>query len=309
MEHTPVLLKETLQMLNIQPSGIYLDLTAGRGGHSRAILAQLTTGELHAFDQDKSAIDALITLQLEYKNLFVYHQNFSHVTEVLKNNLSSVDGILMDLGVSSPQFDVAERGFSYRLDGPLDMRMDQQQYLTAKTILDTYDLKSLTKIFREYGDETFAYPIAKAIIAEREMKLLETTLELVALIKRVKPGKALQKKGHPAKQVFQALRIAVNDELNRLSDTIDQSVALLKPGARLAIISFHSGEDRIVKTKFKSLAINVGTRTGIEALTMAKEKPFKLSNPSMIKPSQEEISLNHRSESATLRMIEKKYEK
>jgi 16S rRNA (cytosine1402-N4)-methyltransferase len=186
------------------------------------------------------------------------------------------------------------------------MRMDQQQPLTAKTILDTYDVKSLTKIFRDYGDETFAYPIAKAIIAERQVKPLATTLDLVALIKRVKPGKALQKKGHPAKQVFQALRIAVNDELNRLSDTIDQSVQLLKPGARLAIISFHSGEDRIVKTKFKSLAINVGTRSGIEALTMAKEKPFKLSSPSLIKPSLEEIGLNHRSESATLRVIEKK---
>lgn len=306
MEHTPVLLKETLQMLNIQPKGVYVDLTAGRGGHSKAILAQLTTGELHAFDQDQSAIDALVTLQFEYKNLFVYHRNFSDITTVLKGKVVFVDGILMDLGVSSPQFDVAERGFSYRLEGPLDMRMDQQQPLTAKTILDTYDVKSLTKIFRDYGDETFAYPIAKAIIAERQVKPLETTLDLVALIKRVKPGKALQKKGHPAKQVFQALRIAVNDELNRLSDTIDQSVQLLKPGARLAIISFHSGEDRIVKTKFKSLAINVGTRSGIEALTMAKEKPFRLSSPSLIKPSLEEIGINHRSESATLRVIEKK---
>lgn len=306
MEHIPVLLKETIDILNIHPDGTYLDLTAGRGGHSKAILNQLTTGSVHAFDQDKSAIDALRTLQTEYKNLYVYHQNFSHVTAVLKQNIHSVDGILMDLGVSSPQFDVAERGFSYRLDGPLDMRMDQQQPLTAKTILQTYDVKALTKIFREYGDETFAYPIAKAIIATRVQQPLQTTLELVDLIKKVKPGKALQKKGHPAKQVFQALRIAVNDELNRLTDAIDQSVLLLKPGARLAIISFHSGEDRIVKTKFKSLAINVGTRTGIEALTMAKEKPYKLSTPSLIKPSAEEIKLNHRSESATLRVIERR---
>jgi len=306
MEHVPVLLKETIEMLKIQPEGIYLDLTAGRGGHSKAILSQLTSGQVHAFDQDKSAIDALIVLQREYKNLFIYHQNFSHVTTALKDNIRLVDGILMDLGVSSPQFDVADRGFSYRLDGPLDMRMDQQQLLTAKTILHTYDLKSLTKIFREYGDETFAYPIAKAVIATRLEKPLHTTLELVDLIKRVKPGKALQKKGHPAKQVFQALRIAVNDELNRLSDAIDQSVQLLKPGARLAIISFHSGEDRIVKTKFKSLAINVGTRTGIEALTMAKEKPYKLSTPSLIKPTAEEIKHNHRSESATLRVLERR---
>jgi 16S rRNA (cytosine1402-N4)-methyltransferase len=306
MEHIPVLLKETIEMLQIQPEGIYLDLTAGRGGHSKAILSQLTSGQVHAFDQDKSAIDALIVLQREYKNLFIYHQNFSHVITALKDNIRLVDGILMDLGVSSPQFDVADRGFSYRLDGPLDMRMDQQQLLTAKTILHTYDLKSLTKIFREYGDETFAYPIAKAVIATRLEKPLHTTLELVDLIKRVKPGKALQKKGHPAKQVFQALRIAVNDELNRLSDAIDQSVQLLKPGARLAIISFHSGEDRIVKTKFKSLAINVGTRTGIEALTMAKEKPYKLSTPSLIKPTAEEIKHNHRSESATLRVLERR---
>ncbi len=307
MEHEPVLLSEVIEGLHIQPKGIYLDLTIGRGGHASKIYEKLTTGKLIGFDQDASAITALQPWLKDHPRAQVFHENFVNVESKLTAlGIDQVDGILLDLGVSSPQFDVPERGFSYRFNGPLDMRMDQRQKITAATLLATRDIKSLTTMFRDYADETFAFPIAKAIVNTRTEKPLLTTYELVDLIKKVKPAKALSKKGHPAKQVFQALRIAVNDEINMLKQTLASTVRLLKPSGRMAVISFHSGEDRIVKQWFQNLTVIEGSRRGLQVylpnqpLAYAKVKPYP------ILPTQEEISRNHRAESAVLRIIERK---
>ena len=217
-EHIPVLLNEVIDGLNIKPSGIYLDLTVGRGGHSSEILSRLTTGRLIALDQDEEAITASQKhLEKISNNFKIIRSNFSLLDEVLNSEgVNEVDGILMDLGVSSPQFDQGERGFSYNSDARLDMRMDQRQSLTAYQIVNTYSLQDLDKILREYGEEKYSYSIAKNIIKAREIAPIETTFQLVEIIKKSKPMKELKKVGHPAKQVFQALRIAVNDELNVL---------------------------------------------------------------------------------------------
>jgi 16S rRNA (cytosine1402-N4)-methyltransferase len=305
-DHQSVLLHEALDGLAIKPNGIYLDLTLGRGGHTQAILQKLKEGNVIAFDQDDTAIQSCTPLTSHYPNLKLIHKNFSEVTDVLRSmNMSRVDGILMDLGVSSPQFDVAERGFSYRLDSALDMRMDRRQTLTAYALVNQADISTLTAIFRDYADETFAYPIAKAIIKQREKSPIKTTYELVALIKEVKPDKVLKKKGHPAKQVFQALRIAVNDEFGRLKSTIEQSLKLLNLNGRLVVITFHSGEDKIVKDMFREATENIGTRHGPESMIMHASKPFKLVHKKVIVPAEEEIRSNHRSESAKMRIIER----
>ena len=304
--HEPVMLQEVITGLNIQNTGTYLDLTIGRGGHAEMIYQQLTTGKLLGFDQDLAAIDALQSFAHQRPRLKLYHQNFQTFPQVLAAlDIEVVDGILLDLGVSSPQFDVAERGFSYRLDGPLDMRMDQRQSLTARQLLAESDLTSLTKIFRDYADETFAYPIAKAIIAIRQRQPLERTFELVDLIKRIKPKKALLKKGHPAKQVFQALRIAVNQEFSVLEATLKHATDALKPGGRLAVISFHSGEDRLVKQFFQHLTVQQGSRRGPGILLPPIAIQFRKIKPYPVLPTEAEIKRNHRSESAVLRIIER----
>ena len=220
-EHIPVLLKETIDGLNIKPSGIYVDLTVGRGGHSSEILSRLKDGHLICVDQDEEAIVASSArLSKISSNFEIVRYNFSHLEEILEEKgIKEVDGIMMDLGVSSPQFDQGDRGFSYKEDARLDMRMDQRQDLTAYQIINTYGLEDLNKIFQIYGEEKYSFSIAKNIIKAREVKPIETTLELVEIIKRSKPMKELKKVGHPAKQVFQALRIAVNDELNVLEKT------------------------------------------------------------------------------------------
>lgn len=305
-EHQPVLLNEAIESLAIKPEGIYLDLTLGRGGHTEAILKKLSRGQVIAFDQDETAIAACEGLKKTYRNLTLVHQNFVEVSRVLQSlKIQHVDGILMDLGVSSPQFDVADRGFSYRLNSTLDMRMDRRQSLTADEIINQADVATLTKIFREYADETYAYPIAKAILKRREKQGIHTTYELVELIKEVKPDKALKKKGHPAKQVFQALRIAVNDEFNRLRFAIQQGLNLLNIKGRLVIITFHSGEDKIVKDLFKEASETIGTRHGPDSMKMHDPKPFALVHKKVIIPTAEEIRLNHRSESAKMRVIER----
>ena len=275
-EHIPVLLNETIQGLNIKESGTYVDLTVGRGGHSSEILARLKDGRLICVDQDEEAIVASTARLSKISNRFeMVRANFSELETILANlGIKEVDGILMDLGVSSPQFDKGERGFSYKEDARLDMRMDQRQDLTAYQIINNYGLEDLTKIFQIYGEEKYSYSIAKNIIKAREAKPIETTLELVEIIKRSKPMKELKKVGHPAKQVFQALRIAVNDELNVLEKALTAALKHLKPGGRLAVITFHSGEDRIVKNYFKEAAISEGNR--IDGPMLEKEKEFDL---------------------------------
>ena len=305
-EHIPVLLNEVIAGLNIKPSGIYLDLTVGRGGHSGEILKRLTTGRLIAVDQDEEAIIASNARLKEIgSNFIIVRDNFSNLENILKDQgVSEVDGILMDLGVSSPQFDKGERGFSYKEDARLDMRMDQRQDLTAYQIVNTYSLEDLNQIFREYGEEKYSFSIAKNIIKARETAPIETTFQLVEIIKKSKPMKELKKVGHPAKQVFQALRIAVNDELNVLIKSLKVALAHLVPGGRLAVITFHSGEDRIVKNIFKEAAVDVGNR--IDGPMIQKEKEFALINHKPITASEDELESNHRSASAKLRIIAKK---
>lgn len=303
--HKPVLLNEVMTGLALAPDKIYVDATFGRGGHSKVILDQLTTGHLYAFDRDSAAIEAGQVLHEMYPGkLTLIHDNFTQMGNHLTSlGITQVDGILMDLGVSSPQFDESERGFTYRDDAILDMRMDQSQTLTAETIVNYYELKEITNILREYGDEPQAYQIAKAIIAARGTAPITTTGQLVAIIKGAKPQRELKKKGHPAKQTFQALRIAVNDELNNLKKAIKIATPLLAEQGRLAIITFHSGEDRIVKTMFKQLTTQTGSRYGPEALKIPQPLEYRLYNKEVIIPNQEELSANHRASSAKLRII------
>ena len=305
-EHIPVLLNEVITGLNIKPNGTYVDLTVGRGGHSSEILSRLPNGRLICVDQDEEAIVASTArLNKISANFTVVRANFSSLESILKEQgVDQVDGILMDLGVSSPQFDKGERGFSYNSDARLDMRMDQRQSLTAYQIVNTYSLQDLNKILQEYGEEKYSYSIAKNIIKSRELAPIETTFQLVEIIKRSKPMKELKKAGHPAKQVFQALRIAVNDELNVLIKTLNVALAHLAPGGRLAVITFHSGEDRIVKNIFKEAAVDIGNR--IDGPVTAKEKEFDLINHKPITASEDELERNHRSASAKLRIIARK---
>ena len=306
MEHIPVLLNEVITNLEVKSDGNYVDLTLGRGGHSKEILKQLKTGHLYAFDQDEEAIEkSRKVLEEVSSNFSIYHTNFINMKSVLESAgvYGKIDGILMDLGVSSPQRDEDARGFSYKVDAPLDMRMDQRNSLTAATIVNTYSYEELTKILRDYGDERFASSIARNIIKSRP---INTTLELVDVIKKSKPSKELKKEGHPAKQAFQAIRIAVNDELNVLKETLKDAVEGLAPRGRLLVISFHSGEDRIIKTFFKDLTVIEGNRINLP--TKVEETRFKLITHKPIEASEEELELNNRSHSAKLRIIEKKGE-
>jgi 16S rRNA (cytosine1402-N4)-methyltransferase len=306
--HNPVLLNEVIEGLNIHPEGIYVDLTLGRGGHSKQILKRLTTGRLIAFDVDKTAIDhARQDRELNDDKLALFQQSYSQIDVVLASlNLTKIDGAIMDLGVSSPQFDNADRGFSYRNEGPLDMRMNLDLTIKAEHIVNTYKVEQLTKIMREYGDEKHAYQIAKAIVSTRDNNPIKTTLQLVDLIKKVKPDRELKKKGHPAKQVFQALRIEVNDELNQLKIGLSKTLSFLNSQGRLAVITFHSGEDRIVKQLFNKLTKVVGSRHGPASLIIDKLPPYELVNRKVITPSSEEVEQNPRAKSAKLRIIKRK---
>ena len=238
--HQSVLLNETIIGVAIKPEGIYVDGTLGRGGHSEEILKRLTTGRLIGFDQDQAAIDACHKRFIPYQGkVTLVKDNFRNLTSDLNElGIDSIDGLTLDLGVSSPMFDQADRGFSYQLDGPLDMRMDQSQSLSAYEVVNTYSEGKLTEVLREYGEEPFAKVIARKIVREREKKPLETTLQLVEVIKEALPAKVKKEKGHPAKRTFQAIRIEVNDELNSLEQVLVSSLDLIRPEGRIAIISF-----------------------------------------------------------------------
>ncbi len=305
-EHISVLLNEAIAMLNIKDDGTYVDLTLGRAGHSLKILEHLEDGQLICFDKDQEAInESKKKLLLTGKKVSVYHEDFRNFKKVLhENGIDKVNGIIADLGVSSPQLDEDSRGFSYRSDAPLDMRMDTSSKLTAYDVVNSYSLESLCKVLREYGEEKYAYSIAKNIIKSRPVN---TTFELVDIIKKSLPMKELKKAGHPAKQTFQAIRIEVNDELNALKEMLTDALSILNVGGRIVIITFHSLEDRIVKNIFKEASTVIGSRHNVYTLPSEKDEPdFELVNSKVILPSEEEIISNHRSKSAKMRVIERK---
>ena len=307
-KHIPVLLNETIGGLNINPDGIYVDLTLGRGGHSKEILKSLRNGRLIAFDKDETAI-------IESKrNLAVFSEKFTGIHEDFRNfrkildelKIEKIDGILADLGVSSPQFDDVERGFSYKENARLDMRMDKRQKFSAYELINEYSLKDLTRVFREYGEDKYSYQIAQKIVKVREQKPIETTCELVDIIKSCKPQKELAKKGHPAKQIFQAIRIEVNDELGALKVALNDALESLKVGGRACFISFHSLEDRLIKNAFANVSKVEGTRHNVFALPTEADKPnYRLVNNKVITASEFELENNPRSKSAKLRIIER----
>jgi len=303
--HIPVLKDEVIESLKIKEDGTYIDLTLGGAGHSLLILKALKKGTFIGFDQDADAISRAAFLKENTDvDVHLIHDNFSALkTHLDRLNIDQVDGILMDLGVSSFQLDEPERGFSYRFDGSLDMRMDASQNLSAKDIVNTFDEKTLRDILFQYGEERMAPVIVKAIIKARTEKPIETTLELVDIIKSALPQKILSKKGHPAKQTFQAIRMAVNEEINVLKTTLDEAIPLLKVGGRLAVISFHSLEDRLVKNAMKK-ASTIDHPDGL--VTMPdKVADFQMVTKKPIIPSALEEASNPRSKSAKLRVLER----
>lgn len=309
-EHVTVLLNEAVDNLKIKADGIYVDCTLGGGGHSRKILEQLgPNGHLYAFDQDQTALDynqENLRDWLVAKKLTLIKSNFQQLKQKLaEHGVSHVDGVLYDLGVSSPQFDVAERGFSYRQDAILDMRMDQSQALTARKIVNEWSYGELVRIFTRYGEEKFAKSIARQIERKRQEEEIQTTGQLVELIKAGIPAKARRKGGHPAKKVFQALRIAVNNELGVLEDSLGQALSLLNPHGRISVITFQSLEDRLVKTMFKEKTSLPELPRGLPVIPSELELEYRLVNRKPITPSQAELEANHRAHSAKLRVIEK----
>ncbi|MBR2829662.1 MAG: 16S rRNA (cytosine(1402)-N(4))-methyltransferase RsmH [Solobacterium sp.] len=308
MEHESVLLPETIELLDVKPEGIYVDATLGRGGHTRALAEKLTTGHLYSFDKDAEAIaESQENLADLADRITLIHADFRDLRQELEaRGVEAVDGVMMDLGVSSPQFDDPERGFSYRFDARLDMRMDQEQKLTAYDVINTYGEGELASVFRRYGEERYAGPIARTIVRQREKAPVETTFQLVELIRSALPAKVLNKKGHPAKQVFQALRIEVNDELGALEEGLQQACSILKPGGRCAVITFHSLEDRIVKTIFKELttAPFVEPRLPVKASQM-EQASFTAVTRKPVTAGSEELARNRRAHSAKLRAVER----
>lgn len=307
-EHTTVLLHETVDGLNIKPDGIYVDCTMGGAGHSALILSKLSKeGRLFAFDQDDVAIENAKGKLAAYEGqLVIVKSNFRYLQEELnKRGIEKVDGVLYDLGVSSPQLDTPERGFSYHHDAPLDMRMDQQADLSAYDVINSWSFEELVKIFFKYGEEKFSKQIARKIEAAREIKPISTTGELVELIKEGIPAPARRKGGHPAKRIFQAIRIAVNDELGVFEDSLNQAIDLLNPGGRISVITFHSLEDRICKVIFKKGSETPDLPKGLPIIPDEYKPELKLITRKPIVPSEEELEHNNRARSAKLRVAEK----
>ena len=305
--HKSVLLDECIEALNIRPDGIYVDGTLGRAGHSREIVQKLTTGRLICIDRDMAAIDAAKERLAPWMDrVTLVHGNFADLGEVLREmDVTGVDGMLFDLGVSSPQLDDASRGFSYMQDAPLDMRMDKSAALTAYEVVNAWSYEELRHILFEYGEERYAPALAKAIVRARETRPVETTLELVDLIKGAMPPAALREKQHPAKRSFQAIRIAVNGELDALPPMLKSATDALNPGGRLAVITFHSLEDRIVKRAMQDMARGCTCPPEFPVCICGKKPKLKLLTRKPIVSGEAELEENPRARSAKLRVAEK----
>jgi len=309
-KHVTVLLNEAVENLKIKPDGVYVDCTLGGGGHTRKILSQLNeNGRLFSFDQDRTAIEynqKSLDNQLQSGKLTLVKDNFRNIKKLLNDfGVSKIDGAVYDLGVSSPQFDVAQRGFSYKLEAPLDMRMDQGQALTAKQIVNEWSFNDLVRIFSRYGEEKFAKSIARKIEKQRQLQPIQTTTELVEVIKAGIPARARRTGGHPAKRVFQALRIAVNDELGALEASLEQVLEMLNIDGRVSVITFQSLEDRLVKSMFKEKTSLPDLPQGLPVIPQGMEVDYRLVNRKPILPTKSEIETNHRAHSARLRVIER----
>jgi len=304
--HKTVLLEESVDFLNVKPDGIYVDATAGGGGHSRAILENLNSnGKLVCIDQDPDAIKILKEKFKNQENVFIIKDNFVNINSVLSNlNIPFVDGVIFDLGVSSYQLDEEKRGFSYHKDSVLDMRMSKEG-LSAKDFVNSFSIEDIFRVIRDYGEEKYAYLIAKNIVKERSKKVIENTFDLVKIIKDSMPQKALKEKGHPARRTFQAIRIYVNSELKILEKSLALSFEKLSSLGRMAVITFHSLEDRIVKRFFSSLSRGCTCPPDFPVCVCEKSPLARLVTKKAVKPSFEELEKNPRSRSAKLRVCEK----
>ena len=304
--HKSVLLNEAIENLNINPDGIYVDATTGGGGHSKEILKRLKNGHLYCFDQDDYAISRANEVLSEVGSNYTFiKSNFVNLkSELNKLGVDRIDGILYDLGVSSFQLDIPERGFSYNYDAPLDMRMNQESEVTAEYIVNNYSLEELSNIFYRYGEDPNSRMVAKGIVETRKNKKISTTFELVEVIKKSLPQKVLNSKGHPAKRIFQALRIAVNDELRVFEVSINDALDMLNKEGRAVVITFHSLEDRICKVVFKERS-TVFIPKGLPVNNI-DEAPYELVNKHPILPSEEELEYNNRAHSAKMRVIKKR---
>ncbi len=307
-EHTTVLLKETVDGLEVKADGVYVDCTLGGAGHSSYLLSQLSEkGHLYAFDQDDVALANAKEKLANYDGQVTFiKSNFRYLKEKLtEHGVEKVDGIIFDLGVSSPQLDTPERGFSYHHDAPLDMRMDQQSEISAYNVVNEWSYEALVKIFFKYGEEKFSKQIARKIETYREKEAINTTGQLVEIIKEAIPAPARRKGGHPAKRIFQAIRIAVNDELKVFEEAIEQSIDLLKQGGRVSVITFHSLEDRICKSAFKEAATPPEIPRNMPYIPKGYEPKIKIITRKPIIPSEKELGENNRARSAKLRIAEK----
>ncbi len=307
--HVTVMLYETIDMLDVKPDGIYVDATLGGAGHSEYLLSKLSEkGHLYAFDQDQNAIDNAqkrLAPYIEKGMVTFIKDNFRNLRVRLHEaGVQEIDGICYDLGVSSPQLDQRERGFSYKKDAPLDMRMNQEANLTAYEVVNHYDYHELVRIFFKYGEDKFSKQIARKIEQARQAKPIETTTELAEIIKSAKPAKELKKKGHPAKQIFQAIRIEVNDELGAADESIQQAMEMLALGGRISVITFHSLEDRLTKQLFKE-ASTVEVPKGLPFIPDELKPKMELVSRKPILPSKAELEANNRSHSAKLRVARK----
>lgn len=304
--HAPVLLNETITLLDLKPNSIVVDMTLGRAGHSSEILKKIPFGYLYGVDRDQTALEfSKQRLSKIGNNFTLIHSNFSDAVDELKKiGVTHVDAILYDLGVSSPQFDNPERGFSYRFDAPLDMRMNQEDKLTAEIVVNTYSYEQLRHVIYDYGEEKFASLIAREIVNSREIKPIHTTFELVDVIKKALPNKVLSKVGHPAKQTFLGIRYEVNKEKTEIEIGVDKGINFLSNGGRLAVITFNSLEDGLIKNMFKKYAVEPATDKWVPEQDIQLD--YELVTRKPVAPSEREIEANLRSKPAKLRVIERK---